>query len=288
MKRYCFQALCLVGILTCCAPLWVCGQNEEPFCQILDNSVDPVWDIALTFIPERRFSGFGKSSILEFDASTDIVYYRDVLAGTVDAVLDFSLFYFPDSARLALPDQLVELSVDAGMTWRYVGGWALQVRAAPGIYSDAEEIDADALAMPVSALLVYSFSPAVSGLLGFEYRASWETEVVPLIEVAWAVSDQLRIEAGFPKSQAVLAVDDVLSMYAAFAWDGVTYARDDDHGDLSLEDYRSTLGMTYGLSGETQFICELGYVFNREVEANDETVSIDSTPYIRFGVTGPF
>ena len=81
-------------------------------------------------------------------------------------------------------------------------------------------------------------------------------------------------------------------------WNNTSYAIRDkstyDRKQITFEDWRANFGSTYLLSDGFHLVGELGYVFNRTVEfervaeGEDSNVNIDSTPYIRIGIAGPF
>jgi len=296
---FCSHLLVLMVMLSLCAHArgssW---ETPGEVCQILDRPAKPVWNANMALIPARRFSGYGKTEFIEFDGSAEIAYYRDVLMGDIDVDVGLALSLFPDSAGLQFPDQLMWLAADAGWTWRYVNGAALQVRVAPGIYSDAEEISSSAFSMPLSVAGVYIFNSSLSGTAGLQLRPGWELAAMPIVGVAWEISNQVRLEAMLPESRLVVAVDDLLQLHAGFAWNNTTYAIKEkgsyDRKHVTLEDYRTSVGATYLLVDELHLVGELGYVYKREVEfdrvpsGSSNDASIDSTPYVRFGIAGPF
>ena len=290
-------------LLTLLIPLSIFAQDSTwetslPECQILDNSVEPVWSINLGLIPDRRFSGHGKAEMIELDADYELGYYRDVFTGDIDLNINCDLTILPDSARLALPDQLMALALDVGWTWRYLNGSAIQVRIAPGIYSDFEEFGGGAFSIPMSIAGIYAFNSNLSGIAGLQFRPSWELAVMPIVGAVWEISDQARLEAMLPESKLTVIVDDLWQIFGGIAWNNTSYAIRDkstyDRKQITFEDWRANFGSTYLLSDGFHLVGELGYVFNRTVEfervaeGEDSNVNIDSTPYIRIGIAGPF
>ncbi len=271
------------------------GQGE---CQILDAVTEPIYEVGLSLTPSSDIGESGSSAFVELDARWDFAYFRDVLYGDLDLGLDFSGILVTDSAGLQLPDQLVRLNVDAGLAWRYVGGTALQFRMKPGIYSDFEEVSADALACPASLALVQSFDPTVSGILGLELRPSFETKIMPLVGVAWQPVDMLRVEAGLPRSRLSCVFNSAWSGHLGFEWSNISYQLREkgnfDRKRLEVEDFRFTIGATRLLSDALQVTAELGHLFDRQLEfrytAEDlpRKVEVEDSIYLRVGVGGPF
>ena len=300
MKYRSGLSLCLLTLLM---PLSVFAQDSTwetslPECQILDNSVKPVWSVNLGYIPDRRFSNHGKAEMIELDADYELGYYRDVFTGDIDLNVDLDLTILPDSARLDLPDQLIALALDVGWTWRYLNGSAIQVRIAPGIYSDFEEFGGSAFSIPMSIAGIYALNNNLSGIAGLQFRPSWELEVMPIVGAVWEISDQARLEAMLPESKLTVIVDDLCQVFGGIAWNNTSYAIRDqsayDRKQITFEDWRTKIGAIYLYSDGIHLVGELGYVFNREVKfervsaGDDRSINIDSTPYIRIGIAGPF
>jgi len=267
-------------------------------CQIIDAVTEPIYEVGMTVAPESRFAGHGKSALIEFDARWDIAYFRDVLLAEMDFGLDFGSVLMTDSAGLRLPDVVTRLNVDAGLTWRYVAGTALQFRLKPGIYSDFEDFSFDALAMPCSAALVQSFHSGLSGILGVELRPDFETKIMPLVGFAWQPSDFVRLEAALPRSRLSCVFNDAWSGDLGFEWNNVSYHLDEkgefDRERLEIEDYRFYAGLTKRISDALQLTGELGHVFKRQVEFRYATedlprkIDVDSAVYVRLALGGPF
>ncbi len=267
-------------------------------CQILDRSFDSSYELGLAFVPMSRLSGHGETRIAEFDGSCELGYFRDVLLGDIDVHLDLDGKLFFSSARINLPDQLVALAADSGWTWRYVNGSALQVRIAPGIYSDIEELSLDSFAMPVSAAGVMTFNPQISATVGAQLRLGFERIFMPIIGVVWGPADWLRVEATLPEAKAICHWNDVWSSYVGWAWESTTYTIRDksnfDRRKMGMEAYRTTVGLSYALSDELRVMGEIGQLsgrtleFNRRAPGMESEIDIRSATFVRVGIGGPF
>jgi hypothetical protein len=301
MKQPVSVAICLCLVLSCCGaaragtqPIML-GQGE---CQILDAVTEPIYEVGLSIVPNSSVGESGDTALVELDARWDVAYFRDVLYADLDLAFEFSGILVTDSAGLQLPDQLVQLNLDAGLAWRFVGGTALQFGLKPGIYSDFEEVSADALAFPSSLALIQSFDPTVSGIIGLELRPSFETKIMPLIGVAWQPLDVLRVEAGLPRSRLSCVFNNAWSGHLGLTWNNVSYQLrekgDFDRKRLEVEDFRLYAGATRRLSDLLQITGEIGHRFDRQFEFRYTTddlprkVEVEDAFYIRVGVGGPF
>ncbi len=267
-------------------------------CQILDRSSDSSYSLGLSFIPDSRLAGHGETRIAELDASGELGYFRDVLLGDIDVRLDLDSKLLFKSAEIQLPDQLVALSVDAGWTWRYINDTALQIRIAPGIYSDIEELTLRSFAVPLSAAGVMTVSPELSATVGMQIRFGFARTLMPIVGVVWGPADWLRVEATLPEAKAICHWNDVWSSYLGWAWESTTYVIRDksefDRKRMSLEAYRTTLGTSYALSDEQRVIFEIGMLADRTIEFErhpigmEREIEVRNATFARIGIGGPF
>lgn len=272
--------------------------TTAPFCQILDNSPDPACSATLGYTQASRFSGYGKTRIAEFEGSSELGYYRDVLLGDIDVRLDVDGMLFLGSADIQLPNQLLALAADVGWTWRYVNGSALQVRVAPGVYSDIEGLSLGSLAMPISAAGVMTFNSEVSATVGMQLRPGFDQIFMPIIGVVWGPADWIRVEATLPEARVIGYWNSEWSGHLAWAWENTTYSirekGDYDRKKITLESYRTTVGVTRTLPGELSVIGEVGMLSNRSVVfkraagSMPRDIDIENALFVRFGLGGSF
>lgn len=277
-------------------------EETSAYCQILDVPSEPIYQVSLAYIPESRFNGqakeYGKSAFLEINAAWDFAYFRDIALGDVDLNLRMGSILFLDSAGLQLPDQVAKIALDAGWTWRYPQGMALQVRAMPGIYSDIEAVNTDIIFMPVSCSVVRSFNPQLSGIAGLELRLGFDRKIMPIIGVEWEINDMMRLKARLPESRFIYFIDRDWSTHLGLDWQNTSFSLREkssyDRKRLTVEDFRGYWGLTRRISDQLQFTGELGWVFDRSVEfkkevnGQDSDIDIDSTMFVRFALGGPF
>ena len=266
--------------------------SAPPYCQILDYPSDPVYRVSLGWISESRYTGYGKTTALEIDGDWNWAYFRDVaFGGDVDMSLRLRSSVFLNSAGLNLPDQLVQLALGAEWMFRGANGVAYQCGIWPGVFSDVEKLDADALYVPLSFGVVRSFDDRLSGIFGLTYRPGFETEIMPALGLAWAVNDYLRLEAGLPRSRLSWILDSDWTTHLAFEWRNASYRVRDEHDQVTLEDFRVSWGMTRRLSDELYMAGELGIMAERTVEFDEGPegeVEVEKQVFAKFTVNGPF
>jgi len=279
------------------AEVWPSEEDSWP-CQILDTMPEPVYRIGLGYVPESRFKGYGKTDFLEIDGDWAFAYYRDVFCGDIDLNLRFDAMVLFGSAGLQLPDQVGKIALDAGWTWRSREGTAAQIRLLPGLYSDLEEIDAEAFSLPFSLALIRAFNPCLSGIAGVEIRPDFDRIVMPLVGIEWEIWEAVRLEARLPESRLVYFVTQDWSTYLGFEWQSMSYALRKqgwyDRKLITFEDFRIWWGLAHFISDELQLIGEVGSTFERSVEFEGEILDLDNdvhiskATFVRFALSGPF
>ncbi len=265
-------------------------------CQILDYQSDPLYHVGVAYVPPSTFEGHGKTAFIEPEADWKFAYFRDVAHADVDLNLRMRSVVFPETADIHLPQQVAKVAVDAGFTWRLEGGTALQLRTSPGFYSDFKKLNADGFYVPLSVALIHSFDPAFSGIVGFEARPDFMREVMPLVGVAWEISDVFRLEAMLPDSRLTCFMSRKLDAHVGFEWRSMTYTLNDEYNrkQMELEDFRTFLGITYRVSDQLVISGDMGNIFSRMVGFRDayrgigHELDIDSANWFRIVIGGPF
>jgi hypothetical protein len=258
-------------------------------CQILDKIV-PTYSLSLSYLPNSDFEGAGDTDMIEMRAAWEFAYFRNVLGGDMDLHAEFEDTVFPSGAGVNMPSQAGIVALDAGWTWRYANGVSLQTRLAPGFYTDMDESGSDAFSMPVSVMVIRSFNRHISGLAGLEYRADFDTVVIPIFGIEWEISEMFRVEARIPESRLVCYMNPDWTAYGTFAWRNTSFMLEDSREMMTLEDFRTTFGLSYRLSDTFMLAGELGRAFNRSVEFDEggRETDIDRTLFLRVGISGPF
>jgi hypothetical protein len=283
----------LISACTAPATMWP-EERGIPYCQILDDLSDPAYEFDVGYLTRQDFEDDDGSGMMELGARWHFAYFRNVLYGDVDCTLRARSTAFLHSSDLDLPSQVARLGVDAGWTHRFADGLAFQLRAAPGIYSDLEELGSDAFFFPFSWAVIRAFSPALSGIVGLDIRPGFDREIMPRIGLAWEPGHSWRAEARLPESSLTWFVTPDWSTRAGFEWMSMSYALEDGRDLLTLEDFRLSWELTYRLPEQIQVSARLGYAFGRDLVFDDvgpkeaASIDIDSGTFVRFALGGPF
>lgn len=265
-------------------------------CQILDVKVEPQYEVGAVYIPESDFAGHGSTEIIEPYADWTFAYFHKILNGDINMSLRFHSKVFVDDADINLPYQVAKLAVDSDWTWRFEGGTALRIRLAPGIYSDFEDLGSEDIYMPFSMALIHSFHTKLSGMAGFEIRPDFRREIMPIIGLAWEVSDSVRFDARLPESKLIIYPNKNFNVYAGFAWNNTSYNLNDPEGQdreqLTVEDYRLYGGLTVNVSTTFQINAEAGSIFNRTAQfgnrdSDTDEIDIDRARFFKVALACP-
>lgn len=295
--RIVFILVLLGGYVSAADSSW--GDSRSQTSPPLDNPLHPIYTLDVGYVMSSYLDGFGSTRMLELDARwRDLYYCRDILYGDIDVGMIFDTTVFAGSADVQLPNQMLRLAVDAGWTWRYMNGDALQVRIAPGLYSDIEEITSDVFFAPVSIIFFKALYTDVGGVVGVQVRPSFERVFFPLVGVDWDINDSMRMSLRLPESQVIVYINSQWSAHLGYEWSSMSYAlreKGSYHREMiAYEDSRYTMGVTYKLSDEIQFTGVLGKSFSRSVEFKEpdggipRKIDIERGTYISVGVGGPF
>ena len=272
-------------------------RDYEPldlFSQHLDTPRLSAYTYGGAYIPETVFGPYGTSDVIEVSFDFRLFKYDDFLAGTIDLRAFGRVTGFLSNPEMSnLPDALLQVGLDLGMAWRFDNGWSTEIRAAPGIYSDAV---APAFGIPATLNFYFAVNPQLSIQLGGTIRAGWDIPFMPNIGIAWQPADEIRIEAGVPKSKITLFGDWMLSPFATFEWRNTTYALDQDieklvPEDLTLDEMLVTAGIAFCPMRTWTLTAEYGKFIQRELSADvseDTSIDLSKESIIRIMIKGEF
>lgn len=259
-------------------------------CQILDHRDDSAYSAYMGYLSSSDFEGLGSSSVFEMGGHWNFAYFRDVGSGDIDLGLRFdSVQFMDDAGAFDAPNQLISLYVDAEWDFRLRNGIAMRIGVRPGLYTDMGELGGDSFFMPARIAVIQALYPDLSGIAGFELRPSFERALMPIIGVAWAISDRARLEAQLPRSRFSYVFNGRWSAFAALDWNSDSYNLEEPVDMLTLEDYRMYFGVTHQITPDIRATARLGKAVSRTAEYdNGGSADIDKATYLRVMVGGPF
>ena len=243
------------------------------------------------YSPKTAFEGYGETDVGEFAVDLRLVDL-DYGFGRFDLRLfGHATAFFENPDMSNLPDALLEAGADLGFNIRFDNGWSWEIRAAPGVYSD---VVAPAFGIPLTLNSYFAADPTLSFQIGATYRHDWAVPVVPNLGVAWQPAEEVRIEAGIPKSKLTLFGNYAISPFATFEWRSITYAMSGKDGapkDLTFEDMIMTAGVSISPLLTWSVSAEIGTYLHRHLSASvseNTTVHMSKENFFRFAIKTDF
>ncbi len=270
------------------------GAQGAKECQILDALPSSVYEFDMEYIPSSDVDGFGKTEMIEMSADWAFAYFRAGDAGDFDLNMRADSTVFFHSLGGLFPNQVAKVALDAGWALRLEDGYAVQVRAEPGIYSDFDHLSGDSLFYPFSFALIRAFDPSLSAMAGLEIRPEFNLPVMPLVGVVWAIDDDLTLDARCPCSKLNYCLAKDWNTYLALDWANTTYQVSGAVDRFTLNYLKAYWGVTYQLADQALVRAEVGAIFDRtakyENSASDSKneVDIERAYFVRLGMGAAF
>ena len=175
-----------------------------------------------------------------------------------------------------------------------VSQWGYELAVAPGIYSDFERENSDAIRILGRAIGFYAHSPQTQYVFGIAYLDRENLAVLPVFGVILLPRDDVRLELIFPQPRVAyrLMRDESGSrwIYLPGEFGGGSWAiqRTTGRKDIATySDWRLILGLETKFITGRRWLLEAGYVFNRQLEYDSGPGDFDpgDTAMIRAGFT---
>lgn len=209
----------------------------------------------------------------------------------------FAVRYLDGPATSELPPRLF----DATMQFRWLRPigerWVADVAVAPGVYSDFQVDDSDALRITGHGVAIFKWNPATKLVFGVAYLDRDDVAVLPVGGVIWQPNDQWSFELLVPRPKIArrlwcLSAEPWKEYwgYVAGEFGGGQWAIERSmgaHDTVTLRDYRILLGLERKAPGGLGSLIEIGYVFGRSVEYQSGLPDFhpDPTLLVRIGTT---
>ncbi len=232
---------------------------------------------ATTWLAGGGSDGLG---ILEVQASTTVIAPPLVLGGQLVATPSFGVSFLDGPATVELPDAVYRLSANIHWT-KPVGDRVIYTAGvSPGVSTDFEAID-EAFRMFAMGAIMYQWNPAVQFTIGAAYTCRNDIPVLPVAGVTWTPNTDWTVDISIPRPGIARRIhglpwaDEETQdwVYLAGELGGGTWAvaRPSGHEDqLTLRDFRLLLGFERTTSHGLYTQAEIGYVFARQIEFEDD------------------
>lgn len=196
--------------------------------------------------------------------------------------------------ELGVPNELYNTSVD--FMWRkaFDDRWGAMVAVTPGYASDFVSSDG-AFRIQGRAFATWQWFPErLTVLFGVVYLDRNDIPLLPGVGLIWTPTPDWRLDLLFPRPKIAYRTDFLAGsheqwLYAKGQLGGRTWAvRREDHlpDELTLRDYRLSVGWEWIVEGGGGVFAEAGWSFGRELEYERQafSASFDDTFFISAGL----
>lgn len=196
--------------------------------------------------------------------------------------------------RTDLPSDLYSVWVELQYMKKLSPRWALQFAVAPGLYTDFEEVDSDAVRITGRALAFYGLSQQTQIAFGVVYLDRENVSALPAVGLIHQPSESVRYEVIFPRPRALFRVKKTATgegwLYLAGEFGGGSWSIQRESGAsdvVTYGDLRFIAGYEWRNGDKRKVFVEGGWVFEREVEYDSGLGDFDpnQTGLIRAGVS---
>ena len=268
------------------------AQGNYPFCQILDRTDIPPWELHAGYVTREEVSepGGDDLGIFEMKGRGGLAYYRTGY-GDFDITSQFDIFAFMGDGGIDLPDQVASLNLNGSYIRRNEQGQAMKLDVAPGIYSDIEDLSADDFFVPMTLSGIQALNPQISGLLGIAVYPGFEREFDPRFGIRWVPSDSVAIDLMYPESKVTISPAlgwDVYAGVKIHSFAQYQLEEDDEREALTYEETRFYVGLNQPYTDTVRIQYQIGIVSERSldfVHQSDE-MDVDDGYFLSIGLSG--
>lgn len=199
------------------------------------------------------------------------------------------------SVSVDVPSPLYDVGVDFMWRRQFNDRWGVMLAVRPAVSSDFKTSD-DGLRITGRALATWQWLPErLSLLFGVVYLDRNDLPILPGVGLIWTPDPDWRLDLVFPRPKLARRLAFVPReredwLYLSGSLGGRTWAVERLPGisdQLTLRDYRLSLGWERIKDGGGGVFAEVGYVFGRELEYENipQVESFGDAAIIRAGVT---
>jgi hypothetical protein len=201
------------------------------------------------------------------------------------------------NGRFAAPDlpaQLYDVSLELMWLPKLSDRWMGILAVAPGLYSDWDQLQDDALRTKVTALARYDWiAQRLQLVAGLLYLDRQDVNWLPAGGLIWTPHEDARYELLFPRPKLARAIarselhEDWVYVAGEFGGDTWSFHRPAGGFDrLTIRDWRVYLGIERKRDGGAGHRLEVGYVFSRDIRFDSPRpdYQIGDTLMLRAGI----
>ncbi len=175
---------------------------------------------------------------------------------------------------------------------RYWGGFGLQLRAQPGVYTALSTPSGNIFSVPVGGNLVFAFTPELALFAGVDYYPDFAAEFDPYVGLVYS-RYEMTAQMAYPETRFTFRPYGgrfQMGTGAVFTrWLEYRLGRDDDRRRLRFRENQFYGELSWDTRGFTQIDLRAGYMYRRRAVFEDgPTVAFDDTPFVSLGFSGLF
>lgn len=174
---------------------------------------------------------------------------------------------------------------------RFRGGFGVQGRMQPGVYSSLGAFDGKILSVPVGVTLIQAFRPDLAVFAGVDYYPDFAVDLDPVLGVLYSRYNEIWLEAGYPRSRFSYRPYGgrlQFELGADFSrWPEYRLERDDERQSLQFRENRFYAGFSWDTRGFTRVDVKAGYMSNRRLDFREGgTIEFEDAPFVSIGFSG--
>lgn len=238
------------------------------------------------------------TSLLELDYQA-LFAVSDRYSWGVGAGWDYAHFDAPGS--VPVPETVQGVFLRLSNQWRFAERWNLRTELRPGLYSDFEDLSGDDINVPITAIVSYDYSPALTFVAGINFNYQSDIPFIGGPGVIWRFAEGWQLRAVLPKPQVTYSPNDQWLFFAGGELKGVTARVAENFGTLrgdatlnndrlSHREIRLGAGLRYRFNRLFNVTIEGGYAVDRRFQFHESRLLLngDGAPYAEVSLNGSY
>jgi len=248
-----------------------------------------------TWLDSGSDQGFG---IVELELKTVLGLPYPSRRSPLVVTPGFAVHYLEGPVGSDLPSRVYDATVEFRWWKRFTPRFGIDFALTPGVFSDFEQGNDEALRFPGHVVARYEWTPRADVILGAAYLDREDVNVLPICGLTWRPSDDLTLDLVFPHPRIARRVywagactEEVQDWaYVGGEFGGGTWAIRRAAGAddvLTYRDFRVILGLERKALGGLDARLEIAYVFSREIQYASDLPDVEpsDTVMLRAGFT---
>lgn len=201
----------------------------------------------------------------------------------------YGMFFLVGPDSIEVPPTLYQTYLTTRWMSQLSPQWGTMLSVTTGVYSDFKRVESDAVRVSGMAIFTYQWSTSVQLLMGVVYLNRDDYSLFPAAGLIWTPTEDHRLELTFPRPRYAQLFSYGHNYedwwYVAGEFGGGTWSVEHptipgENDSLTLRDFRALIGMERRNDGGGKSFLELGYVFARKLEYDDDPGELDMSDTI--------